>query len=102
MKERKHYSKSEREQHIQLWKESKLSIAAYSKQSGISLTCLRYWAYPGRKKEKVNQLAQAPFLPIQITAESEPSLEIVLELPTGMRLTLRGAVDAGYLKALIA
>lgn len=102
MKERRHYSQSEREDHIRQWKESKLGLSAYSKQSGIPRTSLHYWAYPGNKKEKVNQLPQTRFLPIQLTEESEPSLEIVLEFPKGMRLTIRGAVDASYLKALIS
>ena len=96
------YTASERANYIEQWKTSKLSLPVFSKQCGIPLTSLRYWVYGVYKKSKTNKLKPAGFLPVQVSEEYCPTLEIILDLPKGMRMTLRGAVTPAYLKALIS
>jgi len=96
------YSESARASYIEQWKASKLDLPSFSKHSGIPLTSLRYWVYGSYKKSKVKKVKPAAFLPVQVTEDYCPSLEIILDLPTGMRMTLRGAITPAYLKALIS
>jgi len=96
------YTLSERASYIEQWKASKLALPSFSKQSGVPLTSLRYWVYGAYKKSKIKKIKPAAFLPVQVTEEYCPSLEIILDLPKGMRMTLRGAITPEYLKALIS
>jgi hypothetical protein len=96
------YTASERASYIAQWKASKLSLPIFSKQSGIPLTSLRYWIYGVNKKAGTNKEKPAGFLPVLMSEEYSPTLEIILELPHGMRMTLRGAVTPSYLKTLIS
>jgi hypothetical protein len=96
------YTPSERASYLQQWKASKLGLPAFSKQSGVPLTSLRYWAYGAYNKSKINQVKPAAFLPVHVTEDYCPGLEIILDLPKGMRMTLRGAITPEYLKALIS
>ena len=96
------YTASERANYIEQWKTSKLSLPVFSKQCGVPLTSLRYWVYGVYKKAKTNKEKPAGFLPVQVSEEYCPTLEIILDLPRGMRMTLRGAVTPAYLKTLIS
>lgn len=102
MKQPTIYTSSERASYIEQWKGSKLSLPAFSKQCGIPLTSLRYWVYGTYKKSKTSKLKPAGFLPVHVSEEYCPSLEVILDLPKGMRMTLRGAITPAYLKALIS
>lgn len=95
-----HYTLSERILYIEQWKSSKLDLRTFSKQTGVPLTSLRYWAYG--KKPKVEKPKSAGFLPVRVSEEYNSDLELTLELPTGMRMTLRGSITPSYLKALIS
>ena len=95
------YTLSERTYHLEQWKAGGLGLPAYSKQCGIALTSLRYWAYGSSKHVKSVKSKSAGFLPIQLEEEYIVP-EAVLELPNGMRLTLRGSLSPEYLKALIS
>lgn len=96
------YTPSERSSYLEQWKASKLGLPAFSKQSGVPLTSLRYWVYGAYKKSKINKVKPAAFLPVQVTEDYCPGMEIILDLPKGMRMTLRGAITPEYLKALIS
>jgi len=102
MKPQRLYTLTERAKHLAEWKASTLNLPEYSKQTGIPLTSLRYWIYGVYKKVKAKQPKISGFLPIQITEDGGPNLEVILDLPRGMRMTLRGALTPGHLKALIS
>lgn len=95
------YTLSERSGHLEQWKTSGLGLPAYSKECGVPLTCLRYWAYGSSKHVRTSTSKPARFLPIAL-ADEYSAPEAVLELPNGIRLTLRGDFSASYLKALIS
>jgi len=100
MKTSRDYSESERVQYLEQWKESGMGLPAFSLHSGIPLTSLRYWVYGGSKKNKRRTVHSASFLPVQITEAQDTPLEVLLELPGKVRLTIRGSVSAEYLKSL--
>ena len=96
------YTTTERAGYIEQWKASKLSLPVFSKQCGIPLTSLRYWVYGVYKKAETNKKKPAGFLPVHVSEEYCPTLEVILDLPQGVRMTLRGAITPAYLKTLIS
>ncbi|MCX2473742.1 hypothetical protein OQZ33_05320 [Pedobacter sp. MC2016-05] len=100
MNQPKNYTLSERANFIDQWKASKLDLRSFSKQCGVPLTSLRYWVYG--KKPKVEKPKLTGFLPVHVSEAYNSELEVILDLPTGMRMTLRGALTPSYLKALIS
>jgi len=101
MKKHPHYTETERQHHLEKLKESKAGLVAYSLSSGISLSCLRYWVYSRYKGKDQKEQKPANFLPVNILEGEPDPVEIVLEYPKGIRMIIRGAVSASYLKSLI-
>jgi hypothetical protein len=81
-----------------------LLLANYSKQTGIPIKTLRYWATletknARRQKKKMS----AGFLPVAISAEpAQPPSQIIIEFPKGIRITLGGSVRAEFIKELLS
>ena len=104
MEEVKEYSLEERMNHVSVWRNSGLLLANYSKQTGIPLKTLRYWATietknARRQRKKMN----AGFLPVAISADPvEPPSQIIIEFPKGIRITLGGSVRAEFIKELLS
>ena len=104
MEEAKEYSVEERLNHVSVWRNSGLLLANYSKQTGIPLKTLRYWATietknARRRRKKMN----AGFLPVAISDEpAEAPCQIIIDLPKGIRITVSGSVSAEFIKELLS
>lgn len=104
MEEVKEYSLEERLNHVSVWRNSGLLLANYSKQTGIPLKTLRYWATLETKKARRQRKKMgAGFLPVAISADpAEPPCQIIIEFPKGIRITLGGSVRAEFIKELLS
>ena len=104
MEEAKEYSLEERLHHVSVWRNSGLLLANYSKQTGIPLKTLRYWATietkdARRRRKKMN----ASFLTVAISDEpAEAPCQIIIDLPKGIRITVSGSVRAEFIKELLS
>ena len=65
MKAGKRHNKAEREYHLQEWKKSGLTQVAYSREFGLILSTLRYWASQALKRPE--QAGGSPFLPSRVS-----------------------------------
>ena len=104
MEEVKDYGLEERLNHVSVWRESGLLLANYSRQTGIPIKTLRYWATLETKKaRRLRKKMGAGFLPVAISAEpAEPPSQIVIEFPKGIRITLSGSARAEFIKELLS
>lgn len=104
MEEVKEYSLEERLNHVSVWRNSGLLLANYSKQTGIPIKTLRYWATLETKKaRRLRKKMNAGFLPVSISADfAEPPSQIIIEFPKGIRITLGGSVRAEFIKELLS
>lgn len=104
MEEEKEYSLEERLNHVSVWRNSGLLLANYSKQTGIGIKTLRYWATLETKKaRRLKKKMSAGFLPVSIFADpAEPPCQIIIEFPKGIRITLGGSVRAEFIKELLS
>ena len=104
MEEVEEYSLEERLNHVSVWRNSGLLLANYSKQTGIPIKTLRYWAtletkWARRQRKKMS----AGFLPVAIAGEpAVPPCQIIIEFPKGIRITLSGSVRAEFIKELLS
>lgn len=101
MKIFKVYTHPERTLLISQWRASGLALPAFSLESGVILTSLRYWVYSNspdsvRRAEKpvADKKELKSFLPIDISADTNTPVEITLDFPKDVRLTIRGHVDS--------
>jgi hypothetical protein len=104
MEEVKEYSLEERLNHVSVWRNSGLLLANYSKQTGIPIKALRYWATLETKKARRQRNKMgAVFLPVAMTDEPvDPPCQIIIEFPKGIRITLDGSVRAEFIKELLS
>jgi hypothetical protein len=104
MGEVKEYSLEERLNHVSVWRNSELLLANYSKQTGIPIKTLRYWATIETKNaRRQRKKMSAGFLPVAISTEPvEPPCQIIIEFPKGIRITLGGSVRAEFIKELLS
>jgi hypothetical protein len=104
MEEEKEYSLEERLNHVSVWRNSGLLLANYSRQTGIPLKTLRYWATLETKKARRQRKKMGTgFLPVAISADPvEPPCKIIIELPKGIRILLDGSVRAEFIKELLS
>jgi hypothetical protein len=104
MEEEKEYSLEERLNHVSVWRNSGLLLANYSRQTGIPLKTLRYWATLETKKaRRLRNRMGAGFLPVAISADpAQPPCQIIIEFPKGIRITLDGSVRAEFIKELLS
>lgn len=104
MEEVKEYSLEERLNHVSVWRNSGLLLANYSKQTGIPIKTLRYWATLETKKARRQRKKMgAGFLPIALSSDpAEPVSQIIIEFPKGIRITLDGSVRAEFIKELLS
>ena len=74
--------------HLDAWRQSGLSQAAYCKQHGLSLSSFGYWLH--RRAEPVRSTAALPIL------VAKPSLETHLEvrLPNGWSVRLAASAES--------
>ncbi|NOX90727.1 MAG: transposase [Calditrichaeota bacterium] len=68
---------------IEQYQKSGLSQAEFCQQTGIKKSTFHYWLKKYRKE------SQADFLPISIK-EPKASLQIELELPNGIKISIKG------------
>jgi len=105
MEYNKKYSQQERSNHVEQWRKSGQTLIVYSEQSGIPLLILRYWANCLLKKARLGKKkTMSEFIPLHIAAPSlQPSSkDIIVEWPTGIRITLQGGASADYIRQLIS
>ena len=105
MEYNKSYSQQERTNHVEQWRKSGQTLVVYSEQSGIPFLILRYWVNSLLKKARLGKQKAGPsFIPLHITAPTpQPALgDIIVEWPTGIRITLQGGASADYIKSLIS
>ena len=104
MEEVKEYSLEERLKHVSVWRNSGLLLANYSKQTGIPIKTLRYWATLETKKARRQRNKMGGgFLPVAMTDEPvDPPCQIIIEFPKGIRITLDGSVRAEFIKELLS
>ena len=104
MEEVKEYSLEERLNHVSVWHNSGLLLANYSKQTGIPIKTLRYWATLETKKARRQRKKMgAGFLPVAVCDEpADPPCQIIIEFPKGIRITLGGSVRAEFIKELLS
>jgi hypothetical protein len=104
MEEVKEYSLEERLNHVSVWRNSGLLLANYSRQTGIPIKTLRYWATIETKNaRRQRKKMSAGFLPVAICDEPvEPPCQIIIEFPKGIRITLGGSVRAEFIKELLS
>jgi hypothetical protein len=98
------YSQEERLNHVSVWRNSGLLLANYSKQTGIPIKTLRYWATLETKNaRRQRKKMSAGFLPVAICDEpAVPPSQIIIEFPKGIRITLSGSVRAEFIKELLS
>ena len=96
--------------HVQRWRESGLTQAAYCQQHDLNRHTLTYWSWRLRREAETArdvQEATPALLPIRVamTAVSCGALaappDLALTWPSGLRLQLPVATDAGWLAALL-
>jgi transposase-like protein len=83
---------------------SGLTQESFARQRGIPVTTLRTWIYKLRRERK----ASVSLVPVRVVASTAPmargataaTVEIEIELKTGVRLRLSTAVDLDYVTAL--
>ncbi len=104
MEEEKEYSQEERLNHVSVWRNSGMLLGNYSKQSGIPLKTLRYWATLETKNaRRARKKMSAGFLPVAITNEpAEAPCQIIIEFPKGIRVTPTGSARAEFIQELIS
>ena len=104
MEEVKEYSLEERLNHVSVWRNSGLLLANYSRQTGIPIKTLRYWATIETKNARRRRKKATPgFLPVNISVDPiAPPCQIIIELPEGIRITLDGSVRAEFIKELLS
>lgn len=90
--------------HVQRWRESGLTQAAYCLQHDLNRHTLTYWSWRLRREAETArdvQEATPALLPIRVAAPAAPSTGIALAWPSGLRLQLPEATDAGWLAELL-
>ena len=90
--------------HVQRWRESGLTQAAYCQQHDLNRHTLTYWSWRLRREaETARDLPQATpaLVPIRVAAPVATSLDLVLAWPSGLRLQLPIGTDAEWLAALL-
>jgi hypothetical protein len=105
MEYNKNYSQQERTNHVEQWRKSGQTLTVYSEQVGIPFLILRYWVNSLLKKARFGKKkAVSPFIPIHIAGPlaQAPAGDIIVEWPTGIRITLQGGTSADYLRSLIS
>ena len=81
----KSYTETERQEHLESWKNGTLSKAAYAKSAGIYPTTFYTWAQGKARKEKQD------FVEIKKGLIQKPKEDIVIELGT---ITIRLPLSA--------
>ena len=97
--------------HVQRWRESGLTQAAYCQQHDLNRHTLTYWCWRLRREaETAREVPQATpaLLPIRVcetaalrTESATAPADLALTWPSGLRLQLPAATDAGWLAALL-
>jgi hypothetical protein len=100
----KEYSLEEKLNHVSMWRNSGLLLVNYSRQTGIPLKTLRYWATLETKKaRRLRKKMGAGFLPVAVAEDpAEPPIQIIIEFPKEIRITLSGPVRAEFIKELLS
>lgn len=102
IKSAKTYSAEEKRDLVERWKQSGLSMMAFSKQHGINYHTFVWWIKP--KKTKTNSKVKSPttksgFSEVKIPRSTDPQLFARLTLGK-VQLDLFQPVQADYLKQL--
>ena len=79
---------------VDLWHQSGLSQAEFSRAQNVKLAKLRYWIY----KQRHDETQGSGFIQLS----GLPSSGISIRYPNGVELILPAQVPAGYLKMLIS
>jgi len=96
---------SEKEMHIQMWRESGLSKAAYARESGLNPQTFYSWFYTGREKEQENTntlleiVAQEKYQ--NDGGENAGSMSIGITLPNGYNLIVPSGFQSHSLHAVL-
>ena len=87
-------------------------ISATARRYGISRSLLIRWRRSFRPEQRRSAEQQVGFVPAMVVAESKPTVPapegpagggaIEIELATGVRMRITGAIDAATLKAAVA
>lgn len=94
-------SKTERNAHMEAWRQSGISKSAYSKQHQINYVTFCSW-FVKAQSQNSNDVAQK-FIPVELTAPATPSLDsfATLTFSNGLTVELHNYVSASFLKQLI-
>jgi len=96
---RQRWSEAEAAGHVEAWRASGLSLAAWCRREGLRYERLRRWR---GQLERTRKRQRGPqILPVQLVEPEGSPHALELELPRGLRLRVAAGFDAASLARLL-